>query len=161
MVKKMKHFAIYFAVCFVKIPNAAAIEDSRHWHQLANKELEESLSYYWNVRKAKNVILFVGDGMSPDTITASRIYHGGETSRLAWEHFPHIGILKTYNTNKQVPDSASTATALFGGVKTNYEVVGVDANVQLGDCEASLNVNFHVDSFIAWAQAANKATGRA
>lgn len=40
------------------------------------------------------MILFVGDGMSPDTITASRIYHGGETSRLAWEHFPHIGILK-------------------------------------------------------------------
>lgn len=70
-------------------------------------------------------------------------------------------ITQTYNTNKQVPDSASTATALFGGVKTNYEVVGVDANVQLGDCEASLNVNFHVDSFIAWAQAANKATGRA
>lgn len=68
--------------------------DSRHWHQLANKELEESLSYHWNTKKAKNVILFVGDGMSPDTITASRIYRGGETSRLAWEHFPHIGILK-------------------------------------------------------------------
>jgi len=58
-----------------------------------------------------------------------------------------------------VPDSASTATALFGGVKTNYEVVGVDANVQLEDCEASLNENFHVDSFIAWAQASGKATG--
>ncbi|XP_077260226.1 alkaline phosphatase isoform X2 [Temnothorax americanus] len=155
----MKYFAIYFAVCFVKIPNVAAIEDSRHWHQLANKELEESLSYHWNVKKAKNVILFVGDGMSPDTITASRIYRGGETSRLAWEHFPHIGILKTYTTDKQVPDSASTATALFGGVKTNYEVVGVDTNVQLGDCEASLNTNFHVDSFITWAQAAGKATG--
>ncbi|XP_024877560.1 alkaline phosphatase isoform X1 [Temnothorax curvispinosus] len=137
----------------------ASDADSRHWHQLANKELEESLSYHWNVKKAKNVILFVGDGMSPDTITASRIYRGGETSRLAWEHFPHIGILKTYTTDKQVPDSASTATALFGGVKTNYEVVGVDMNVQLGDCEASLNTNFHVDSFITWAQAAGKATG--
>jgi len=68
--------------------------DSRYWRQLANKELEESLSYRWNTKKAKNVILFVGDGMSPDTITASRIYHGGETSRLAWEHFPHIGLLK-------------------------------------------------------------------
>ncbi|CAL1682989.1 unnamed protein product [Lasius platythorax] len=157
----MKHFITYCVVYiyFVKILNVAAIEDSRHWHQLANKELEESLSYHWNTKKAKNVILFVGDGMSPDTITASRIYRGGETSRLAWEHFPHIGILKTYNADKQVPDSASTATALFGGVKTNYEVVGVDANVQLGDCRASLNVNYHVDSFIAWAQAANKATG--
>ncbi|XP_012218324.2 alkaline phosphatase [Linepithema humile] len=153
----MKCFVVYFLVCCVQF--LTAIEDSWHWRKQANKELEESLSYRWNVKKAKNVILFVGDGMSPDTITASRIYHGGETSRLAWEHFPHIGILKTYNTNKQVPDSASTATALFGGVKTNYEVVGVDANVELGDCEASLNENYHVDSFIAWAQAAGKATG--
>ncbi|XP_011161177.1 alkaline phosphatase [Solenopsis invicta] len=155
----MKYFLVYFALYFVDIPNVAVIEDSRHWHRLANKELEESLSYHWNMKKAKNVILFVGDGMSPDTITASRIYRGGETSRLVWEHFPHIGILKTYTTNELVPDSASTATALFGGVKTNYELVGVDANVQLGDCEASLNVNYHVDSFLTWAQAAGKVTG--
>ncbi|KOC68544.1 Alkaline phosphatase, tissue-nonspecific isozyme [Habropoda laboriosa] len=97
--------------------------------------------------------------MSPDTITASRIYRAGETSRLAWEHFPHIGILKTYNTNKQVPDSASTATALFCGVKTNYEVVGVNKNVALNDCNASLNIDYHVDSVLTWAQAANKDTG--
>ncbi|KAH0953096.1 hypothetical protein HN011_003387 [Eciton burchellii] len=147
-------------VCFVNVSAAAALlEDSRHWRSSASKELEESLSYRWNTNKARNVIFFVGDGMSPDTITASRIYHGGESSRLAWEHFPHIGILKTYNTNKQVPDSASTATALFGGVKTNYEVVGVNANVRLGDCETSLNASHHVDSLIAWAQAAGKATG--
>ncbi|XP_012060588.1 PREDICTED: alkaline phosphatase, tissue-nonspecific isozyme [Atta cephalotes] len=156
----MKYLAIYFFACFVKITNVfAKVEDSRHWHELANKELEESLSYHWNLKKAKNVILFVGDGMSPDTIAASRIYRGGEISRLAWEHFPHIGILKTYTTNQQVPDSASSATALFGGVKTNYEVVGVDVNVELNNCEASLNVNYHVDSFIAWAQAADKVTG--
>ncbi|XP_032670591.1 alkaline phosphatase-like [Odontomachus brunneus] len=157
--KKMKCLVVYFAVYLCKFLGATAIEDSRHWHDLADKELEESLSYRWNTKKAKNVILFLGDGMSVDTITASRIYRAGETSRLAWEHFPHIGILKTYNTNKQVADSASTATALFGGVKTNYEVVGVDAHVELGDCEASLNADYHVDSFITWAQAAGKATG--
>ncbi|XP_011148617.1 alkaline phosphatase isoform X1 [Harpegnathos saltator] len=155
----MRFLAVCFAACLCEFLLATAIEDSRYWRDLADKELEESLSYRWNTKKAKNVILFLGDGMSGDTITASRIYRAGETSRLAWEHFPHIGILKTYNTNKQVPDSASTATALFGGVKTNYEVVGVDAHVQLGDCEASLNADYHVDSFIAWAQAAGKATG--
>ncbi|KAG5325756.1 PPBT protein, partial [Pseudoatta argentina] len=155
----MEHLIIYLFAIFVKIADVFAIEDSGHWHELANKELKESLSYHWNLNKAKNVILFVGDGMSPDTITASRIYHGGEISRLAWEHFPHIGILKTYTTNQQVPDSASSATALFGGVKTNYEVVGVDVNVELNNCEASLNANYHVDSFIAWAQAAGKVTG--
>lgn len=69
-------------------------------------------------------------------------------------------VTQTYNVDRQIPDSASTATALFGGVKTNFEVVGVDANVQLGNCRASLNANYHVDSFLAWAQAADKATGQ-
>lgn len=66
---------------------------------------------------------------------------------------------QTYNVNKQVPDSASTATALFGGVKTNYEVVGVDGNVPLGDCPASLDTDHHVDSIVSWAQAVGKDTG--
>ena len=68
--------------------------DRKHWRDLGRKELEEALSYQWNTNRAKNVIVFVGDGMSPDTITASRIYRAGETSHLAWEKFPHIGILK-------------------------------------------------------------------
>ncbi|XP_076293665.1 alkaline phosphatase [Lasioglossum baleicum] len=138
---------------------ANAIEDSKHWRELATGELKEALSYKWNENRAKNVIVFVGDGMSPDTITASRIYRAGETSHLAWEKFPHVGLLKTYNTNKQVPDSASTATAMFCGVKTNYEVIGVDANVPLGDCAASLNASYHLESIISWAQKAGKSTG--
>lgn len=61
--------------------------------------------------------------------------------------------------DKQVPDSASTATAIFCGVKTNNKVSGVDANVRLEDCEASLNEDYHLDSIIAWGQAAGKDTG--
>lgn len=49
---------------------------------------------------------------------------------------------------------------MFGGVKTNFEVVGVDANVPLGNCTASLNTDYHVDSIISWAQAAGKDTGQ-
>lgn len=67
------------------------------------EELQEALSHKWNGNKAKNVIVFVGDGMSPDTVTASRIYRAGETSSLAWEKFPHIGILK-------VPSAANLPT---------------------------------------------------
>ncbi|XP_014603331.1 PREDICTED: alkaline phosphatase [Polistes canadensis] len=155
----MQVYLQFIVLLLSSIITATIIEDSQYWHRIAQNELEKSLLYRWNTGKAKNVIIFVGDGMSPDTITASRIYRAGETSNLAWEKFPHIGLLKTYNTNKQVPDSASTATALFGGVKTNYEVVGVDVNVKLGDCEASLNTSYHVESIIALAQASGKATG--
>uniref|UniRef100_A0A0C9S0U6 Alkaline phosphatase n=1 Tax=Fopius arisanus TaxID=64838 RepID=A0A0C9S0U6_9HYME len=136
-----------------------ALEDAKFWRNAASGEIKEALSHKWNKKIAKNVIIFVGDGMSIDTITASRIYHRGETSYLAWEKLPHVGLIKTYNTNKQVPDSASTATALFTGVKTNYQVVGVDSNVKLNDCEASLNDDYRLTSIIDWAQNAGKATG--
>ncbi|CAK9801399.1 Alkaline phosphatase, tissue-nonspecific isozyme [Anthophora plagiata] len=155
----MSLITLQVGLFFTVIVNAKFHEDSKHWRGLAEIELEEALSYKWNTNRAKNVIIFVGDGMSPDTITASRIYRASETGHLAWENFPHIGILKTYNVNKQVPDSASTATAMFGGVKTNFEVVGVNANVPLGNCNASLNTDYHVDSIISWAQAVGKDTG--
>nr|XP_050850797.1 alkaline phosphatase-like [Vespula vulgaris] len=155
----MQTLLLFTIILLSSTITATVIEDRHHWRRIAMEDLKKSLSYKWNTGKAKNVIIFVGDGMSPDTITASRIYRGGETSHLTWERFPHVGLLKTYNTNKQVPDSASTATALFGGVKTNYKVVGVDANVELGDCEASLNESYHIDSIISLAQASGKATG--
>lgn len=72
--------------------------DKRYWREVADKELKDALSHTWNVNTAKNVIIFVGDGMSPDTITASRIYRKGESSYLAWERFPHVGLLKVRAT---------------------------------------------------------------
>lgn len=61
--------------------------------------------------------------------------------------------------DKQVPDSASTATALFGGVKSNYGTNGVDAGVARADCYSSLNKSHHVESILHWAQKAGKGTG--
>jgi alkaline phosphatase len=60
------------------------------------------------VGHAKNVIVFIGDGMGMSTITAARIYKGqlagqsGEEHQLAFEHFPTVGLSKTYNVDKQV-----------------------------------------------------------
>ena len=74
--------------------------------------------------KARNVILFIGDGMGISTITAARIYAGqkrgetGEENVLSFEEFPETALVKTYNTNAQVPDSAGTATAMNSGKKT-------------------------------------------
>lgn len=58
-----------------------------------------------------------------------------------------------------VPDSCSTATALFCGIKANHKTAGVDPTVEMNDCEASLKKEAQVESFISWAQSAGKATG--
>jgi len=58
-----------------------------------------------------------------------------------------------------VPDSAATGTALFTGVKTNNEVVGVDSRVRYEDCMGSLNVHSRVSSIMEWASEQGKNTG--
>lgn len=91
-------------------------------------------------KKAKNVIIFIGDGMGISTITAARIYDGqskgmtGEENQLSFEKFPNVALVKTYNTNQQVPDSAGTASAFSTGVKTRAGMIGVGPATHLGDC---------------------------
>jgi alkaline phosphatase len=113
--------------------------------------------------RAKNVIVFIGDGMDLTTVTAARILEGqrrgesGEENFLAWERFPDVALAKTYDTNQQVPDSAGTATALYSGVKTKAGVIGVDSSVVRGDCASSLER--HVTSLFELAEKAGMSTG--
>lgn len=96
-----------------------------------------------NQAKAKNVILFVGDGMSLPTVAAARIFAGqrqgqsGEENRLSWEHFPHTALSKTYNTNSQTPDSAGTMTAMITGVKTFIGSIAIGPETRRADCAAA------------------------
>ena len=92
--------------------------------------------------RAKNVVLFVGDGMGIATVTAARILEGqrrggsGEENALAFETLSYVALAKVYNTNQQVPDSAGTMTALITGVKTRAGLLSVDESAVLGDYES-------------------------
>lgn len=61
---------------------------------------------------AKNIIFFLGDGMSVPTVTASRIYEGqlrgiiGERNRLEFEKFEYVGLSKV---TKQIYIAKSTS----------------------------------------------------
>ncbi|KAF5290837.1 hypothetical protein FQA39_LY14599 [Lamprigera yunnana] len=134
-------------------------EDYQYWKNLGLQDIKEALRQKHNNGVAKNVILFVGDGMSLTTITSARIYGKTEKQYLSFEKFPNVGVLKTYSANKLVPDSCSTATALFCGAKANVKTIGVDATVTLGNCEDSLKSEHQLGSMIVWAQEAGKATG--
>ena len=94
--------------------------------------------------KAKNVILFVGDGMSLPTVAAARILDGqrkgspGEENQLSWETFPQTALGKTYNTDTQTPDSAGTMTAMATGVKTRAGVLNIGQDAARGDCAGAV-----------------------
>jgi alkaline phosphatase len=73
---------------------------SDYWKAEAQKKLRHQLGKKENTNVAKNVIFFLGDGMSISTITAARIYFGqkmgftGEESVLSFEEFPNIALSK-------------------------------------------------------------------
>lgn len=113
--------------------------------------------------QARNLIVFIGDGMSLATISAARILEGqrrgdpGEENRLSFETFPHTALSRTYETNQQTPDSAGTMSAIMTGVKTRAGVISVNQRVPRGDC-AAMRGNEAV-TLLELAQAAGLATG--
>ncbi|XP_067616441.1 alkaline phosphatase 4 isoform X2 [Eurosta solidaginis] len=140
-------------------------EDAAFWHNIAMTQLEKTLKLAQKThevpQKAKNIIIFIGDGMGLTTITAGRIYKGqylkhnsGEEEMLAFDEFPYTGLAKTYNVDKQVPDSAGTATALFCGIKTDYGAIGMDIT------RSKTNpTQGRLKSIMDWAQTEGKRTG--
>ncbi|XP_041378027.1 alkaline phosphatase, tissue-nonspecific isozyme-like [Gigantopelta aegis] len=146
--------AAYVVVC--------SAESRDDWWQGAQETLAKALNVKPNTNVAKNVILFLGDGMDIVTITAGRIYKGqkrgktGEETVTVMESFPFA---ETYNDDRQVPDSAGTATAYLCGVKANFGTVGLDSSVPRSDCAKQLEGSGHVTSVLKWSKDEGKSVG--
>jgi alkaline phosphatase len=113
--------------------------------------------------RAKNIILFVGDGMGVSTVTAARILEGqlrgesGEENLLSFERFPHVALSKTYSTNQQTPESAGTMTAIMTGEKTRAGMISVNRHSRRKDCRSSQGKS--LKTFLEYAEQAGKSTG--
>lgn len=139
-------------------------KDPKFWNVWAQQTLKNALTLQaLNTNKAKNIILFLGDGMGVPTVTAARILKGqlngqsGEETQLEMDKFPFVSLAKTYNTNAQVPDSAGTATAYLCGVKANEGTVGVSAAAVRSQCNTTMGNE--VTSILRWAKDAGKSVG--
>ena len=133
------------------------------WFTDGQAAIEAALAKQPNTNKAKNVIILISDGNGVGTNYATRLFHGqqngnyGDENVLHAETFPNLALVKTYNVNAQTPDSAGTGTAMMSGVKTKAGIVGVNENVNRGDC-ASIEGN-EVLSMNDIMSAAGKSTG--
>lgn len=142
------------------LPNAAHSETPGSWYASG---AEAALARGAGQASARNLILFVGDGMGPTTVAAARILDGqrrgatGEENLLSFERFPHTGYSKTYNTDLQTPDSAGTMSAMMSGVKTRAGVIGLDSRARLGDCASTEAAR--IPSLLQLAERAGLATG--
>jgi alkaline phosphatase len=145
-------------------PDLAAVTRAADpWFQAGAKAVAEARALSPRSARARNVILFVGDGMNPTTVTAARILAGqqaggsGEENHLSFEALPYLALAKTYNTDAQVPDSAGTMTALVSGVKTKAGVLGLSDLSRTGD--ASTIPASRVPTLFEDAEARGLATG--
>lgn len=134
-------------------------QQTSYWISSAQDFVQKQLNKKPNTNVAKNVIIFMGDGMSMTTLAATRPYIGGEERSLSFEQFPSIGMAKTYCVDMQTADSACTATAMLTGVKSNAGTIGVTASVTRNDCTAQMNVASHTSSIAKWAIDAGKVAG--
>ncbi len=137
----MRRFApiVSGAALFVAAAPGLASGEEDPWFRSGRAAVQRALALHPDAGRAKNVVLFIGDGMGLSTVTAARILEGqlqgesGEENALAFEALPYVALAKTYNTNQQVPDSAGTMSAIVTGVKTKARVISLNDRVRVGD----------------------------
>ena len=148
---------IALAAAEVRDPNSAAA-----WREQGRAAVTAARALAPLRGHARNVIVFIGDGMGVSTVTAARILDGqlrgqpGEENLLSFERLPYTALIKTYNTNQQVPDSAGTVTAILSGVKTRAGVIGLDASALVG---VPSKPGQRLRTLFEWAEERGLATG--
>lgn len=110
------------------------------WYKDGQATIEAMIAAQPNTGRAKNVILFVADGMGVGTNYAIRLFAGqlegklGEEHVLPYEAFPNTALIKTYNINAQTPDSAPTAGSMNTGIKQVFNTINLNEAGRYDDC---------------------------
>ena len=104
-------------------------------HHLVAKSQDEEISVTWNVyatgpRQAKNVILFIGDGMTIANRTAARVMSKGISQgkylgKLSFDEMPNMALIGTSGSDSLITDSANSMSAYTTGHKTAVNAMGV------------------------------------
>jgi alkaline phosphatase len=164
----MKQFSLKLTALAVLVAlplQFAMAEDANTWIDDGEAALAAAKKLHPEFRHAKNVILFVGDGMGISTITGSRIFEGqqkgqdGERNKLSFETLPYLALSKTYSANQQTPDSAPTMTAMVTGVKTNDGELSVNQSVERDETSNAVIEENKVTTILEQAEASGMSTG--
>ncbi len=165
--------AVAFALAIGGTPTIASAaepavkgpESVEDWYMQGQRFIRQSERQEVNNRRARNVILFVGDGMGISTLTAARILEGqlngksGEENRLSFESFPNLALAKTYSWDQQTSDSAPTMTAIITGYKAREGMLSVDHLTARGECDAAVIAQHTLPTLLEQAALAGKSTG--
>lgn len=116
----------------------ASLDEPGHY-DIAATDGDHTASVGWDVyaaaepRRAKNVILMIGDGMSMANVTAARILSAGIDQgkyrhTLAMDDLPQMATVGTSGSDSIVTDSANSASAYNTGHKSAVNALGAYAS---------------------------------
>ncbi|HWQ54709.1 MAG TPA: alkaline phosphatase [Bryobacteraceae bacterium] len=94
-----------------------------------------SLAVHAAERRAKNVILFIGDAGGVPTLHAASLYGHKDPQKLYIQNMPHIALVDTSPADAWVTDSAAGMTAIVTGQKTNNGVISQSASAVKGQTD--------------------------
>ena len=104
-------------------------------YRIVAQSPQERLQVVWEVyasgpRRVKNVILFIGDGMTIANRTTARvlskgIQEGKYQGRLAFDDMPSTAMIGTSGSDSLITDSANSMSAYTTGHKTAVNAMGV------------------------------------
>ncbi|HEY1946030.1 MAG TPA: alkaline phosphatase [Bryobacteraceae bacterium] len=80
--------------------------------------------------RAKNVILFVGDGAGISSLNAASIYGYGKPRALYIQQMPYLALADTSSAKEWVTDGAACASAWATGHKTRNGVVSMSDDAE-------------------------------
>src|SRR5436190_12180077 len=82
---------------------------------------------HWVIQKPFGIILFLGEGLTPGRLAATRVYAAGADTPLTLDLLPYMALLRNYSNDFAAPDQAAAATAIATGVNVNNRLIGCDS----------------------------------
>jgi alkaline phosphatase len=79
---------------------------------------------HWVVQKPFGIILFIGEGLTPARLAATRVFAGGADVPLAFDSMPHLALARNHSNDFAAPDSGAAASAIATGIKVNNKSMG-------------------------------------
>ncbi len=102
---------------------------------LTAKSSQQALQVSWDVyasgpKRVKNVILFIGDGMTIANRTSARVFSKGISEgkyqgKLSFDDMPNTALIGTSGSDSLITDSANSMSAYTTGHKTAVNAMGV------------------------------------
>jgi alkaline phosphatase len=82
---------------------------------------------HWVVQKPFGIILFIGEGLTPSRVAATRVFAGGADTALTLDAMPHVALVRNSSDDFAAPDSGAAASAISTGIRVHNRSIGSQA----------------------------------